>query len=124
MRDVDLVRDFRDQGTNAGIKIAGTTECAFGVTWKRPTVSLVSAGRIAASGQLGLNDLRKAFDVVSSVPASVMGLGSDWGIREGARADLLIGDAASIEDLVAGGAMRRQVMVRGRVVAITRDGKR
>jgi hypothetical protein len=34
-----------------------------------------------------------------------MGLGSDWGILEGARADLLIADAASVEDLVAGWAV-------------------
>jgi cytosine deaminase len=71
------------------------------------------------AGQLGLNDLRQAFEMVSTVPAGLMGLGSDWGIREGARADLLISDAASVEDLVAGGALRRQVMVGGRMVAST-----
>ncbi|MDB5637356.1 MAG: codA 4 [Bradyrhizobium sp.] len=71
------------------------------------------------AGQLGMNDLRKAFEMVSTVPAALMGLGSDWGIREGARADLLIGDAASLEDLVAGGALQRQVMLDGRVVAST-----
>jgi cytosine deaminase len=71
------------------------------------------------AGQLGMNDLRKAFEMVSSVPAALMGFGSDWGIREGARADLLIGDAASVEDLVAGGALQRQVMLDGRVVAST-----
>jgi cytosine deaminase len=71
------------------------------------------------AGQLGMNDLRKAFEMVSSVPAALMGFGSDWGIREGARADLLIGDAASVEDLVAGGALQRQVMLNGRVVAST-----
>jgi cytosine deaminase len=64
--------------------------------------------------------------MVSTVPAGLMGLGSDWGIREGAQADLLIADAASVEDLVAGGALRRQVMVGGRIVAstvLTRDGE-
>jgi cytosine deaminase len=66
-----------------------------------------------------MNDLRRAFEMVSTVPAALMGLGSDWGIREGARADLLIGDAASLEDLVAGGALQRQVMHDGRVVAST-----
>jgi cytosine deaminase len=71
------------------------------------------------AGHLGLNDLRKAFDMVSAVPAGLMGLGPDWGIREGAHADLLIGDAASVEDLVAGGALRRQVMFAGRIVAST-----
>jgi cytosine deaminase len=71
------------------------------------------------AGQLGKNDLRKAFEMVSTVPAALMGLGSEWGIREGARADLLIGDAASLEHLVAGGALQRQVMLDGRVVAST-----
>jgi cytosine deaminase len=71
------------------------------------------------AGHLGLNDLRQAFEMVSTIPAGLMGLGSDWGIREGARADLLIGEAASVEDLVAGGALRRQVMVGGRIVAST-----
>jgi hypothetical protein len=32
---------------------------------------------------------------------------------------LLIGDAASLEDLVAGDALQRQVMLNGRVVAST-----
>jgi cytosine/creatinine deaminase len=76
------------------------------------------------AGQLGFNDLRKAFDMVGAVPADLMGLGLDWGIREGARADLLISDAESVEDLVAGGSLRRQVMCGGRIVAstiLTRD---
>jgi cytosine deaminase len=71
------------------------------------------------AGQLGLHDLGNAFDMVSSVPAGLMGLRSDWGIREGARADLLIAAAASIEDLVAGGAVQRQTLVGGRIVAST-----
>ena len=69
------------------------------------------------AGHLGLNDLALAFDMVSRAPASIMGLGDDWGIREGARADLLITDADDHEDLVASGALQRTVMVGGRVVA-------
>jgi cytosine deaminase len=71
------------------------------------------------AGQLGPNDLRPAFEMVSTVPAGLMGLGSDWGIREGARADLLIADAGSVEDLVAEGAVQRQTLIGGRVVAST-----
>jgi cytosine deaminase len=71
------------------------------------------------AGQLGPNDLRPAFEMVSTVPAGLMGLGSDWGVREGARADLLIADVASVEDLVAGGALQRQTLIGGRVVAST-----
>jgi cytosine deaminase len=71
------------------------------------------------AGQLGLGDLRKAFDMVSVVPAQMMGFGEDWGIREGARADILIARADSIDDLVAGGALERTVLLGGRVVAST-----
>jgi cytosine/creatinine deaminase len=71
------------------------------------------------AGQLGLGDLRKAFDMVSAVPALMMGFGNDWGVREGARADLLIASANSVDDLVAGGALERTVLFEGRVVAST-----
>ncbi len=68
------------------------------------------------AGHLGLNDLRTAFDMVSSVPAAMMGL-DDLGIREGARADLLIARGAGIEELVAAGTLARTVLVGGRIVA-------
>jgi cytosine/creatinine deaminase len=71
------------------------------------------------AGQLGLGDLRKAFDMVSAAPAQMIGFGNDWGVREGARADLLIARADSIDDLVAGGALERTVLLEGRVVAST-----
>jgi cytosine deaminase len=71
------------------------------------------------AGQLGLGDLRKAFEMVSATPALMMGLGEDWGIREGARADILIARADSVDDLVAGGALERTVLFGGRVVAST-----
>lgn len=69
------------------------------------------------SGHLGLADHRTAFDMVASVPASIIGLGSSWGIHQGARADLLITDADDPEDLVATGSIKRAVLVGGRLVA-------
>lgn len=69
------------------------------------------------AGHLGLGDLNIAFDMVSRTPAAIMGLGQDWGIRPGARADLLITDGEDPEDLVATGALTRTVMVAGRVVS-------
>ena len=57
--------------------------------------------------------------MVSTVPAQIIGLGIDWGIRKGARADLLIARADSIDDLVASGALERTVMFDGRVVSST-----
>ena len=71
------------------------------------------------AGQLGLGDMRTVFDMVSAVPAQIIGLGADWGIRKGARADLLIARADSIDDLVASGALERTVMLDGRVVSTT-----
>jgi cytosine deaminase len=69
------------------------------------------------AGQFGLSDLRQVFEMVSSVPAQMIGLGADWGIRKGARADLLIARAETIDDLVASGALERTVMIEGRVVS-------
>jgi cytosine deaminase len=71
------------------------------------------------AGQLGLSDLRQVFETVSSVPAQMIGLGADWGIRQGARADLLIARVETIDDLVAEGALERTVMIEGRVVSST-----
>lgn len=71
------------------------------------------------AGQLGLGDLQKTFEMVSTTPALMMGLGKDWGIQKGARADILIARAETIDDLVAGGALERTVLFGGRVVAST-----
>jgi cytosine/creatinine deaminase len=71
------------------------------------------------AGQFGLSDLRTVFAMVSTVPAQMMGLGADWGIRKGARADLLIARAETIDDLVAEGALERTVMIGGNVVSAT-----
>ncbi len=69
------------------------------------------------AGHLGLADHGIAFDMVSAIPAAIMGLDADWGIRPGARADLLITDAEDQDDLVATGSARRAVLVAGRLVA-------
>ncbi|MGQ0656020.1 MAG: amidohydrolase family protein [Betaproteobacteria bacterium] len=68
------------------------------------------------AAHLGSNDLPRAFDMVSSAPARLLGL-DGYGLREGARADLLITEAEDAPDLVAGGAMARTVLVNGRVVS-------
>ena len=71
------------------------------------------------AGSLGLGEMRTVFEMVSTVPAQIIGLGADWGLRKGARADLLIARADSIDDLVASGALERSVMLDGRVVSST-----
>ena len=70
------------------------------------------------AGHLGSNDLPRAYEMVTSAPAKLLGL-DDHGIRAGARADLLITDAADGADLVASGPLARCVLVNGRVVAGT-----
>ena len=69
------------------------------------------------SAHLGLTDIGKAYELVSSSPAAIIGLGSDWGIHQGARADLLITDAEDQEDLVASGSLNRAVLFGGRLVS-------
>jgi cytosine deaminase len=69
------------------------------------------------SGHLEFTELRTAFDMVSRAPASMIGLGPDWGIHRGALADLLITDAEDPDDLVATGSIDRAVLVGGRLVA-------
>jgi cytosine deaminase len=120
-RGLTRVRDL----LNAGVPVAAASDNIQDPFVPTGSGDLLEIARwTLLAGQLGLNDIRHAFEMVSSVPAGLIGLGSDWGIREGAPADLLIGDAASIEDLVAGGAVQRQTLVGGRVVAstvLTRD---
>jgi cytosine deaminase len=69
------------------------------------------------AGHLGLGDLHTAFELVSSTPAGMLGLGNAWGIEEGARADLLVTECDDVEDLIATGPSQRAVFVGGRMVA-------
>jgi len=69
------------------------------------------------AAHLGSHELPRAFTMASSNPARLMGLAADYGLRAGARADLLITDAVDCADLVAGGALSRAVLYGGRLVA-------
>jgi len=71
------------------------------------------------AAHLGSNDLGRAFEMVTSAPARLLGLAQDYGIRPGARADLLIAPAEDAADLVASGPLSRTVLVNGKVVAGT-----
>jgi len=71
------------------------------------------------AGQLDPNDLVTIFGMVSSTPAGFMGFGENYGLREGARADLLVSSADDLFDLVATGPLDRAVLFDGRVVAGT-----
>jgi cytosine/creatinine deaminase len=104
----------------AGVKVAAASDNIQDPFLPIGSGDLLEVARwTLAAGQLGLADLRAAFDLVSAAPAAILGLGANWGIAIGARADLLIADAEDVEDLVATGANNRAVLVAGRLVAGT-----
>src|SRR3984885_9915354 len=108
------------QGREAGVAVAAASDNVQDPFVPTGSGDLLEIARwTLLAGQLGLGDLRKTFEMVSATPAQMMGLGEDWGIREGARADILIARADSVDDLVAGGALDRTVLFGGRVVAST-----
>lgn len=72
------------------------------------------------AGHLLADELPAAHAMITSVPARLMGLGGDHGLRAGAWADLIITDCDATETLVAGGADDMQVLARGRVVSRSR----
>jgi cytosine deaminase len=112
-RGLTRIRDLLD----AGVPVAAASdniEDAFVPTGSGDLLEI--ARWTVLAGHLGLNDLRTAFDMVSRVPAALMGL-DDIGVHEGARADLLIARADCVEDLVAAGTLARTVLVGGRIVA-------
>ena len=69
------------------------------------------------AAHLGSHELARAFDMASVNPARLMGIDRDFGIRTGARADLLITAAEDAAALVAGGALERAVLFGGIRVA-------
>jgi cytosine deaminase len=71
------------------------------------------------AAHLGSHELARAFDMASVNPARLLGLENDYGLRAGARADLLITDADDAAGLVAGGALARTVLFGGVLVAGT-----
>jgi cytosine deaminase len=64
------------------------------------------------AGHMGFSDLGKAYTMVTRAPAEIMGYG-DYGLHEGARADLIVSEAEDIEDLVASGPPVRLTFVSG-----------
>jgi cytosine deaminase len=102
----------------AGVRVAAASDNIQDAFMPIGSGDLLELARwTVVAGHLGLRDLRTAFDMISAAPAAIMGLSAGWGIRPGARADLLITDAEDVEDLVATGAKNRAVLVGGRLVA-------
>ena len=70
------------------------------------------------AGHLHAVELPVAYQMVTSAPAALMGLAKDYGLCEGARADLIICDSPDVEALVGGGPDNMIVLSHGRPVAL------
>lgn len=82
------------------------------------TGDLMEVGRWTfLAGHLPLQALPRLFAMGSVVPAALMGLGRDFGIRKGAAADLMIVDAEDAADALVSGPLERTVLFHGRRVA-------
>lgn len=113
-RGLTRVRELND----AGIRVAAASDNIQDPFIPVGSGDLLEIARwTMVAGHFELHDLGRAFDMVSLVPADIMVLGANWGIKTGARADLLITDAQDIDDLVAAGPLHRAVMVGGKLVA-------
>jgi cytosine deaminase len=69
------------------------------------------------AGHLRGDELGLAHRMITDVPARLIGLGSDYGLREDAWADLVITDCTDADTLVAGGPDRVLVLTRGKPVS-------
>lgn len=82
------------------------------------TGDLLEVGRwMFLSAHLPSEFLPHVYAMGSTIPAQLMRLGGDYGIREGAYADLLILDAEDVADAIASGPLNRTVLFHGRHVA-------
>ena len=64
------------------------------------------------------DDLSRAFDLATTAPARVLGLGESYGLQVGAWADLVAFDAASVPEAVVCRPAGRIVIKRGRVMQL------
>lgn len=71
------------------------------------------------AGNLMADELHDAYRMVTSIPAGLMGLAGAYGIRPGARADLVVTDCEDTGTLVAGGPGQMRVLAGGRLVSET-----
>lgn len=67
-------------------------------------------------GMMADSDLCHTFAMATALPARALGLGTDYGLAPGARADLVALDAGSVPEAVAGRSGGRIVIKRGRVL--------
>jgi cytosine deaminase len=73
------------------------------------------------AGHLHGSELDTVYSMITDIPARLLGLGADYGIRSGARADLVVTDCEDADRLVAGGADRMIVLAKGKPVLRNKD---
>jgi cytosine deaminase len=113
-RGLTRVRELLDRG----VRVAAGSDNIQDPFVPTGTGDLLEVARwTLLAGHLGLSDLGRAFDMVSTVPAALMGLQRNRGLAVGARADLLITPATDVDDLVASGPLKRIVLVGSRDVS-------
>ncbi|WP_460927478.1 amidohydrolase family protein [Shinella zoogloeoides] len=69
------------------------------------------------AGHLRGDELAAAHRMITTAPARLMGLGKEYGLRAGARADFVVTDCIDTDTLVAGGPDRAFVFSKGRLVS-------
>jgi cytosine deaminase len=70
------------------------------------------------AGHLHASELDVVYSMITDIPARLIGLGGDYGIRPGARADLVVTDCEDVDRLVAGGPDRMVVLAKGKPVHV------
>lgn len=68
------------------------------------------------AGHLRGDELATVYEMTTSIPARLTGLGKDYGLHEGAWADLIISDCDDVSALVGAGPDRMQVLAKGKPV--------
>lgn len=71
------------------------------------------------ASQLGADDMNVVYSMITDVPAKLLGLGPDHGLKKNARADLVIANCSDVVELVARGPTKRLVLTNGRLVRVT-----
>lgn len=69
------------------------------------------------AGHLRGDELAAAHRMITTAPARLMGLGKDYGLVAGARADFIVTDCIDTDTLVAGGPDRTFVFSKGRLIS-------
>lgn len=69
------------------------------------------------AGHLRGDELAAAHRMITTAPARLMGLGKDYGLKAGARADFIVTDCIDTDTLVAGGPDVASVFSNGRLVS-------